>query len=1074
MRRTLILTTLLVVSTFIASPAVAKEGRTLTDPQWLEEFRAAMSAGESSAVDEVQRLKDVCKWWMDKDDEFIWNLVPDLQAPRVGHVSFKGCPICGAKIFEGRGHYPWIWNPDRPYKVQCPLCKTVFPTNDYHEWMLGGRKEKLDTTQPYVDDGSGYVAPDGEHYYFVGYVVGMGNKPCVWAHVFNSGIHSLARLFLLTGEEVYAHKCALLLARIATEYPSLNDDLPDNLTEEQIRHLEYRHPPAGPAATIGGYQIEVLFMKIAFTAYDDIYPYLARGGDGELRAFLAGKGVTDVKSHIESNYLNELLIAVLRGNYVSGDSIVGLQNRLAIAAAAWDQHDPGRGVTSEYLLDWILHSGPRSVDTWLYNEFDRDGFGPCESLYYNFVGGIQCIVPFAQSISDAGLDLFALPRIREVIRLPIKTTVAGKWYPSIGDGGGAGGYPAGGRYWDYQYMGPPFEAYGDPLLARAIFASVPRLYDPAYGDNPGPEWEHLLPKVEQTLNRFGREMTWESRNYSAFGLAILESGEGDLRRGLTCYYGGNTAHGNWDRLTMSLFSHSAALTPDLGYPHMGSIEQWGWTSHTSSHNTVVVDARRQLNREPGTISLFAVTPTVQAVEVDGQASYRGIVSKYNRTLVWVDVDEANSYLVDIFRVAGGSQHDYSFHASTNSVTVDSLSLATQDTGTLAGPDIEYADFYDGEPSQHYRGSGFQYLYDVQAGIPVAGFAATWSEPGGDKPLLRVHVPAGVAEQVFFANGLPPFHTRGRNDIRYMLLRRGHCPSVNEQHDEEGTRIFPVGNLESTFVTVIEPLVDEPFITSVERLTRIEGLGPEDVALSIKRADGFVDVLVCLEDWRDVTLEGITITGRIGLLTTDLDGDVTRLALLDGTVIAQGETSLQAQGPFEGHVGSVDYEAMTLTVPEKLPPGDELAGRTIILTIPPRTTAFTIDSVEEMPGGSRIKLRELDAIAYRAKVEAAGNDPPVVVLDSPISIYHSGTALAGMRLYNEDHSRNTVITAFSRRADPNMPWPPFGGTAYVEGGFDLEQAFTDVDGDGRIMAHVYEFGPGDAYRIAPTAYLAQEH
>lgn len=152
----------------------------------------------------------------------------------------------------------------------------------------------------------------------------------------------------------------------------------------------------------------------------------------------------------------------------------------------------------------------------------------------------------------------------------------------------------------------------------------------------------------------------------------------------------------------------------------------------------------------------------------------------------------------------------------------------------------------------------------------------------------------------------------------------------------------------------------------------------------------------------------------------------------------------------------------------------LAGRTTILAIPPRTTAFTIDSVEDMPGGSRIKLRELDAVAYRARVEAASNDPPVVVLDSPISIYHSGTALAGMRLYNEDHSRNTVITAFSRRADPNMPWPPFGGTAYVEGGFDLEQAFTDVDGDGRIMAYVYEFGPGDAYRTAPTAYRAQEH
>ena len=61
----------------------------------------------------------------------------------------------------------------------------------------------------------------------------------------------------------------------------------------------------------------------------------------------------------------------------------------------------------------------------------------------------------------------------------------------------------------------------------------------------------------------------------------------------------------------------------------------------------------------------------------------------------------------------------------------------------------------------------------------------------------------------------------------------------------------------------------------------------------------------------------------------------------------------------------------------------------------------------------------------------------------------------------------------RRPEPNYPWPPFGGTAFVEAGQGLQQAFTDRDGDGRVIAYVYEFGPGDAYYITQAAYLERD-
>ena len=118
-----------------------------------------------------------------------------------------------------------------------------------------------------------------------------------------------------------------------------------------------------------------------------------------------------------------------------------------------------------------------------------------------------------------------------------------------------------------------------------------------------------------------------------------------------------------------------------------SPERWAWDSNTCSHNTVIVNARKQLNRDPAYLTMFTTTPTAQALEVSGEVAYRGIVCKYKRTLVWVDVDRKNSYLVDIFRAVGRAQHDYSLHGASADVTIAGVNLSRQSGGTLAGPDV---------------------------------------------------------------------------------------------------------------------------------------------------------------------------------------------------------------------------------------------------------------------------------------------------------------------------------------------------------------------------------------------------
>ena len=1024
-------------------------------------------SGVLSAASSVHALPDPVEWWTSKSDEYIWDWIPDVEVRGIAHRPW-GCPICGKKIFENRGHYPWIWHPDRPYKVECPICRQRFPTNDYQKWMLGGRKEKLNTRQQYVDDGEGYVGPDGVRYPFVRYAIGMAYKECVWRWALgtswgSTGVSRLARAYARTGDEKYAHKCVVILARVATEYPKLNPDRPDNLTLKEVRKIEYRRPRVRMAGTIGGDQRECYYLRNVVGAYRKIYPYISKGCDPDLRRFLAAKGVADVDRLIKWDLIHEMFLGALEGKFASGLGLQGLYRVLIPSAQDWDMHDPSKGVTTEYVIEWILRDGPRPLEHMLCNDFDRDGLNHLPGLGYQFGEGLRQVVPLAELLKSAGVDLYAQPRVREIIRAPVKTAVAGRWYPSTGDGGKWSGYRADSQ-WQSKWLGPLLAATGDPLLAQAL-ANSPEGVG-SYAD-----------QVEEVTARFGREIALPSRNYPIFGMAILESGKGDFRRGLTCYYGGALGHCHFDRLTLSVFNRRGPVTPDLGYPHMSAPDRWRWTGNTAAHNTVVVDACKQENLEPGHLTMFAVTPTVKGVTVDGKIAYRGVVSKYNRTLVWVDIDGKNSYLVDVFRVAGGSQHDYSLHGAGREVTVTGVELARQERGTLAGPDVAFAEQYDDDgpvtgEGYRYRGSGYQYLVNVERGPAKEGLVATWNHWKEKTPSLRVHVPRGAAEQVLFADGLPPFG-KPEEALRYMFLRNGSCPPHNRQYSDK-KRVAPIGKRQSTFVTVLEPLLDETFIDRVERISDVKGTNDTDVALAIKRTDGATDLLICLGVASEVTARDMAFAGRIGLCTMGDDGKASRLALLDGRSMSCRGSSIGNVAPSEGIVRTVDYGAMTVTVSEKLPEEGALAGRTIVFSIPPRTTSFVIESVRTVDGGSRVKLRGIDASVYRSEVAAVDDEAATVTLSSPVGILHRGSGLAGMRLWNENGSLGLRIKRFCPGEGNPNPRSPFGGTAYVERGHSLEAAFRDLNGDGRTLAGVCEFGPGDQYRIASTAYLGQEH
>ena len=50
-------------------------------------------------------------------------------------------------------------------------------------------------------------------------------------------------------------------------------------------------------------------------------------------------------------------------------------------------------------------------------------------------------------------------------------------------------------------------------------------------------------------------------------------------------------------------------------------------------------------------------------EIDGQRAYSGKASRFQRLLLLNTVDLAKPYVVDVFRVTGGTNHDYTFHGA---------------------------------------------------------------------------------------------------------------------------------------------------------------------------------------------------------------------------------------------------------------------------------------------------------------------------------------------------------------------------------------------------------------------------
>ncbi len=924
----------------------------------------ANAATHDWARKQRERAVAAAEEWVGRTDDALWGMVTAQELPRTVYtnegVTYKGqkpyCPGCGEEAPAKSGREWWEFDDARPWKIWCEHCKEVYPKNDFGAFYwtaldaygmfrreLGDRSllfnaDHRDPADPlhklYVDDGYGMFDDQGNRHDIIAYY----NFEAVWRRI-QRGVAALADAYALTSDRRYAHKAGVLLDRIADVYPEM-DYLP-------LHELGFQHSQGGSGrGRIEGCIWETFVAQGLARSYDIVFDGLQ--GDDDLVAFcsehakqydLGDKNSTAaICGHIHDHLLLEALKSVKDGR-ISGNTGMN-HSSLATAAIALD--DPE--LTPEW-LDWLFHPGfpgdhsaQKDPVPWVLTEgLDRDGMGgECGGYGLIWTRHMRELVQILSHYPEyTRHNLVAdYPKLKQAYLVESRINVLDGMMPNTGDSGAVGAWGRQGAAETYVLA---YRLYGDPRFAalawheHAAHGSSLRLEDDIYRKDPD--------ALTREIRKIGQKgpASLESEHFGRYGQAHLQTGNRENGRAVFIHYGQGKGHSHHDSLNLGLLANDVAMIPDLGYPeYTGSWpKRHAWTANTISHNTLVVGDTGSEYSPGGQIEFFAVEPPLRAIQVDAHDAYEGLQT-YRRTVALVDVDENNSYVLDVFRARGGRNHRLSWHGAAETAQVTGIELVGQEGGTFAGPDVPFATL-EGENADFYKQSGFTYLYDV-ARSPVAvqkPYAVDWRIedirgriPEGREPHLRLHA-LTPCDEVALATG----------DSPRRLQRPGYL--IQSRLGEA---------LQSQFVNVLEPYDTRPFIVGVRELeVRRDGDAVAAAAVAVEMAGGRTDILISCEEAMEVTVEGgITFNGTFGMIR--LVGDEVKLMrMVGGTLLAFGTVALTSdRGAWCGKISRIDASDPAnnlVDLDPPLPRNRDLAGRTIhFLNDLPMDTSYRIAAV----------------------------------------------------------------------------------------------------------------------------------
>lgn len=767
----------------------------------------------------INTMKSEVSLAMSYNDAQIENMIP---ATTPNADLFTPCPNAPDLGFP---HGDWKWSPHEPDIIYCG--NMAFPNDQYPEEGVmvaqwGGVEQRITYYNRQSYDFSGFkLSPSFTSYIRAKKVVYMSNI-----------LGKISVLYKLTGDPAYARQGKKILMRFSEVYPHwlLHSgygeyaDMDPKTAAFSINRLpkpELTAPPnVANRALHAGYWMagrgdangmEGSFILPLVTAYDLL---------GDVRVDGQTLLSDDDRLVIERDLLLESAALFLADPAQNNKSI---SNRTAAAAI-------GIAVSEPKLVQFGLQGFDRFMSDW----YKADG-SPSETPAY----GLQVLEylwrlgEILEGYSDPpgytpptgqrtdNFSVYGRSDYRMVYKTLGDALLPSMKYPSVGDSYTTSA-PAG--YW----LGIGAKRTGLPILSSLL----------RFGGFSLTGVESLLYRPDNLEQAEPLELS--DVLFPQWKLAYFRGMPNNMGSAAIVNASDWGGHRHLDSLDLSYWANGGESLSDLGY--LWDNPQQGMTARSAAHNLVVVDGKNQRSAgRGGSIGFFEASGPVHAAEASSFAYAETDV--YGRTLLQMQKsDRKPEYLVDFFRVRGGSTHDYMLHGSTVGMTTDGIQLAQADGSAVAA----YG------------------LTDVRAAGTDRVWTAGWQNAGGAGRTRSWQIPLSVTESVYIGNG---WGQRGKYDAGAQL------PYLIRRLDNS------TGG--STFASVFESYADAPGIRRVAPLTVMDNVYRPDVHAPIGlqiSGDGWYDYVLGSQGFSEapVAFDGgsgaspIAFSGRHGVLSYEED------------------------------------------------------------------------------------------------------------------------------------------------------------------------------------------------------------
>ncbi|MBQ2743184.1 MAG: Ig-like domain-containing protein, partial [Oscillospiraceae bacterium] len=646
--------------------------------------------------------------------------------------------------------------------------------------------------------------------------------------IIEKAIEAFRDAYVYTGDAKYARAGIVLLDRIADFYPTYNTM--ENLDHGFMAGVAGDKSLGNLVGNVWEGGLVRTYMEAYdafFEVYDDpwVVEYLSKRAVELNNTEINDKTTPEkIRQNFELNVMDRVLDDVKRGTILGN---FGLYHKaLASAAVIYDTYP-----RTAQLLEFLMQRGAAdtskgctggNITRKLVDMVEREALTLESSVGYNKLMPsslleVAKILSIYEENTNPDTNLYKNPKFIKALKVIIPyitVTVAA----NISDNSGTGAFGFS-TLPDLELAG--WEATKQPIFAQLLYFSAKGNLENIRGDIFTKNPEGIQDEIEEVIEKYGEYDYTKSGITTGYGIAHLKGGTkfttpdsnviSNSLRDFWIYFGSAPiGHNHNDTLHLGIEAFGLDMSPDFGYPAemvgAGATKRHNWDSATASHNTVMVNDMQQINhREGGIPHHFDDAGDIQVVDVDAPQAYPNITDVYRRTVVSVDIDDTVSYALDFFRIVGGDEHLYSFHAQSQSTKVTGVELIPQTIGTYAGPDVPYAEdtYYDKE-------DGFNFIYNVErAKMPGTGtFTADFDVdmlrnakplPEKDWHLRLTQLNDFDITEVALADGKPPIIKQNPDHFDYIFVRRSGK------------------DLDTLFTSVIEPCIGETNIESMERL-----------------------------------------------------------------------------------------------------------------------------------------------------------------------------------------------------------------------------------------------------------------